>query len=223
MPAFLSIPRCCDEVDCDMPRAFVTSVTQHSSSMSISAILNLMGCPRAFKIWLFFSKSTDYPIPHSDVLSHFSNIIILRCYEQIQDFSMDGLLVLNIQRQMVSTLTGLMQTNLATVVPEVNQEIIHRIIVEELSAGKFLDGFRQQQLSTIEKMKKGGAGGIVLGCTEISLLINQDDCDISIFYTAIIHANAALEVALSHKVQGLNRFMSSPRGKNNSMKIQVNA
>ena len=98
--------------------------------------------------------------------------------------------------------------NLATVVPEVkDQEIIHRIIVEELSAGKFLDGSKQQYLSIIEKMKKRGAEGIILGCTEIPLLINQDDCDIPIFDTATIHADAALEVALSHKVQDLNRFL----------------
>lgn len=92
--------------------------------------------------------------------------------------------------------------NLTTVVPEAkDQEIIHRIIVEELSAGKFLDGSKQQYLSIIEKMKKGGAEGIILGCTEIPLLINQDDCDIPIFDTATIHADAALEVALGNSLR----------------------
>lgn len=95
--------------------------------------------------------------------------------------------------------------NLATVVPEKkDQEIIHRIIVEELSRGKFLDSSKQQYLSIIEKMKKGGAEGIILGCTEIPLLIDQNDCDIPIFDTATIHADAALEVALNHKVQDPN-------------------
>ena len=90
--------------------------------------------------------------------------------------------------------------NLTTVIPEIeDQEIIHRIIVEELCRGKFLESSKQQYLSIIEKMKMSGAKGMILGCTEIPLLINQDDCDIPIFDTAIIHAEAALKTALSNK------------------------
>ncbi|MDX2495578.1 MAG: amino acid racemase [Desulfuromusa sp.] len=91
--------------------------------------------------------------------------------------------------------------NLATVIPEAkDQEIIHRIIVDQLARGIFSDNSKQQYLSIIEKMKKDGAEGIILGCTEIPLLINQDDCDIPVFDTATIHADAALEAALGNRV-----------------------
>ncbi|MEA3361927.1 MAG: aspartate/glutamate racemase family protein [Thermodesulfobacteriota bacterium] len=52
----------------------------------------------------------------------------------------------------------------------------------------------------MEKLKKSGAEGIILGCTEIPLLINQDDRDIPVFDTATIHADAALEAALNRGV-----------------------
>ncbi|SEA77630.1 aspartate racemase [Desulfuromusa kysingii] len=88
--------------------------------------------------------------------------------------------------------------NLTTVVPVAeDQEIIHRIIVEELVRGQFLESSKRQYLSIIDKMKKNGAEGIILGCTEIPLLVHQDDCDIPLFDTAVIHAEAALKTALA--------------------------
>ena len=91
------------------------------------------------------------------------------------------------------------RNGLATIVPETeDQEIIHRIIVEELVRGTFLERSKQQYLSIIEKMKKSGAKGIILGCTEIPLLINQGHCDVPVFDTAVIHAEAALNAALCH-------------------------
>ncbi len=90
------------------------------------------------------------------------------------------------------------RNNLSTVVPSIDdQEIIHRIIVEELVRGKLSESSKQHYLSIIEKMKRNGAEGIILGCTEIPLLINQEDCDIPVFDTAVIHAEAALKAVLS--------------------------
>ncbi len=97
----------------------------------------------------------------------------------------------------------LSKNNLSAVVPEVeDQETIHRIIVEELVRGKFSAVSKQHYLSIIEKLKKGGAEGIILGCTEIPLLISHDDCDIPTFDTATIHAEAALKSALNFSVLG---------------------
>lgn len=95
----------------------------------------------------------------------------------------------------------LSKNNLSAIVPEIeDQETIHRIIVEELVRGKFSDVSKQHYLSIIEKLREAGAEGIILGCTEIPLLINQDDCDIPTFDTATIHADAALESALNFSV-----------------------
>jgi len=55
---------------------------------------------------------------------------------------------------------------------------------------------RQQYLNIISKMVEQGAQGVILGCTEIGLLINRNDLTIPVFDTTIIHAKKAVEKAL---------------------------
>lgn len=88
--------------------------------------------------------------------------------------------------------------NIDTIVPAIDeQEIIHRIIIDQLGRGILLNESKIRYLSIIDNMIKKGAEGIILGCTEIPLLIKQADCSIPIFDTAVIHAEAALEEALA--------------------------
>ena len=84
-----------------------------------------------------------------------------------------------------------------TIVPD-NEEkgLIQKIIFEEICSGKILDSSKKKFLQIIEKMKDKGALGIILGCTEIPLLIQQKDVDIPVFDTLEIHAKAAVEFAL---------------------------
>ena len=83
-------------------------------------------------------------------------------------------------------------------VPEKDdREFIHNAIMDELLKGIFLDDTKNRFLRIINDLKKLGAEGIVLGCTEIPLIIKQQDVDITVFNTLNIHAEAAAEFITS--------------------------
>ena len=87
--------------------------------------------------------------------------------------------------------------DIKTIVPDAGEkEIIRKIIFDEICAGKLLDSSKQKFLDIIENLKNKGAAGIILGCTEIPLLIQQKDVDIPVFDTLEIHVLAAVECAL---------------------------
>jgi len=72
----------------------------------------------------------------------------------------------------------------------------HRIIYEELARGQFLDSSRVFFRGAIERLKARGAEGVILGCTELPLLVGARDADIPLFDTAELHALAAVDMAL---------------------------
>ncbi len=87
--------------------------------------------------------------------------------------------------------------NIEVVIP--NQEdrnIIHNIIYNELVRGIIKKESKQKYIKIINKIKNEGVKGVVLGCTEIPLLINQKDLDINVFDTTSIHAKAAAKFSL---------------------------
>ncbi len=85
-----------------------------------------------------------------------------------------------------------------TIIPEANdREFIHETIFNELGKGLSLESTKERYLSIIEKLIDNGAEGIVLGCTEIPLLVKQDMVKVPVFDTALIHSNAAVVFALS--------------------------
>lgn len=89
------------------------------------------------------------------------------------------------------------QYGLEAIVPDSkDQNIIHKIIVDELVRGKLLEESRSEYLRIINELIASGAEGIILGCTEIPLLIKQNDTPVPLLDTAIIHAEAALEFAI---------------------------
>jgi len=80
------------------------------------------------------------------------------------------------------------------IIPELEErDIIHSIIYDELSTGNINPVSKEKFLKIIEKLIKNGAEGIILGCTEIPLLIQQKDVAVSVFDTTTIHATAAFE------------------------------
>lgn len=88
-----------------------------------------------------------------------------------------------------------------TLIPnEDDREIIHNIIYEELVQGKINAGSRGQYVRIIYEAVKNGAEGVILGCTEIPLLIGPIDVSIPTFNTTQIHAEKAVEFALSAAV-----------------------
>jgi aspartate racemase len=76
------------------------------------------------------------------------------------------------------------------------REMVHRVIFEELCLGKLLPASKAQYLKTIQSLIDGGAEGVVLGCTEIGLLVQQADVSAPLFDTTYIHALAAVDYAL---------------------------
>lgn len=80
--------------------------------------------------------------------------------------------------------------------PEEERQQINRIIFEELCLGKIEDGSRHYYKSVIARLVADGAEGIILGCTEIGLLISPEDAAVPLFDTAEIHAVEAVKLAL---------------------------
>ncbi|MHA1125052.1 MAG: aspartate/glutamate racemase family protein [Candidatus Heimdallarchaeota archaeon] len=77
-----------------------------------------------------------------------------------------------------------------------DKKIIDTIIYSELTYHILTDESRQRYLQVIERLQQKGAQGIILGCTEIPLLVKQEDCKIPVFDTTTIHALATLQRAL---------------------------
>lgn len=87
---------------------------------------------------------------------------------------------------------------IAVLVPDGgDREYINQVIYDELVAGQIRDESRRRFVSIIEGLLAGGAEGVVLSCTEIPLLVGEADVSIPLFNTTILHAEAALNYALS--------------------------
>jgi aspartate racemase len=76
------------------------------------------------------------------------------------------------------------------------RQVVHRVIYDELVLGKIEQSSKAQYIGIIEEMLNQGAQGVILGCTEIGLLIHQADSRLPLFDTTRIHAEAAIEYAL---------------------------
>jgi aspartate racemase len=74
---------------------------------------------------------------------------------------------------------------------------IHEIIFGELCRGVVRDDSRQQAREMIQGLARRGAEGVILGCTELGLLIDQADSELPLFDTTLIHAESAAEWALN--------------------------
>jgi aspartate racemase len=90
------------------------------------------------------------------------------------------------------------QHGLEVIVPsETDRQLVHRVIYEELCLGVVKAESRTTYLRIMEKMRSEGAEGIILGCTEIVMLVTQEDTDIPLFDTTSIHAEEAVAMALA--------------------------
>ncbi len=85
-----------------------------------------------------------------------------------------------------------------TIIPNAaDMEYINTAIYDEMGKGIFLPERKQGFIGIINQLKEQGAEGVILGCTEIPILIQQNDSPIPVFDTTAIHVNAAVEFALS--------------------------
>ena len=87
---------------------------------------------------------------------------------------------------------------LDVLVPEgADRTRVHDVIYDELVLGVVRDESRAAYVDVVRRLVEQGAGGVVLGCTEIELLIGPDDVDVPVFATTALHARAAVDFALS--------------------------
>ncbi|MHA2863439.1 aspartate/glutamate racemase family protein [Vibrio harveyi] len=80
-----------------------------------------------------------------------------------------------------------------------DQTIVHDVIYNELCKGEVRDDSRQHYLTIIEKLVEQGAEAVILGCTEIAMLVESQHTDVKLYDTTEIHAKAAVEKALDSK------------------------
>jgi len=102
----------------------------------------------------------------------------------------------------------LQDENIEVIIPsEKDMEVIHKIIYDELCLGTINQSSKTAYINIINKMKD--IEGVILGCTEIGLLVSQDDFEIKVFDTTKIHAKQAVEYSLKkfsfHKYTGQTR------------------
>ena len=84
------------------------------------------------------------------------------------------------------------------IIPDKDErEIVHNVIYDELCKGEIKEASKEKYIEIINNLVVNGAEGVILGCTEIPLLIKQEDVEIKVFDTTTIHAISAVEFALA--------------------------
>jgi aspartate racemase len=90
------------------------------------------------------------------------------------------------------------QFGLEVIVPDLEaRKIVHQVIYGELCLGEIKADSRKQFQAIIHDLAAAGAQGVILGCTEIGLLIKQADSPLPVFDTTVIHAETAVKIALN--------------------------
>ena len=95
-----------------------------------------------------------------------------------------------------------------------DRAVVHRVIYDELCLGQVRDTSRQAYLQIVDDLVARGAEGVVLGCTEIELLLSQEDCPVPVLPTTRLHVEAAVRLALAGpggRVPGLEAPPRPPR------------
>ena len=86
---------------------------------------------------------------------------------------------------------------LGVIIPaEPDREMVHRVIYDELCLGETNQASKESYIRIMDHLVREGAEGIILGCTEISLLVGQQDSSVPLFDTTQIHAQSAVDYAL---------------------------
>lgn len=85
------------------------------------------------------------------------------------------------------------------IVPEHEErEVVHRVIYDELCQGQILSESREHYITIIDNLRRAGAEAVILGCTEIALLVEQQHTQVKLYDTTKIHAEEAVKLALSN-------------------------
>ena len=108
-----------------------------------------------------------------------------------------GLLGTRFTMEQAFYIDRLRQQGLQVLLPDQeDRDTVHRIIFDELCLGQIVESSRQHYRSTMAKLVDQGAQAIILGCTEITLLVGAEDATVPLFDTTALHAAAASDLAL---------------------------
>lgn len=119
--------------------------------------------------------------------------------EEIKKSGMMRVALLGVRKTMeMDFYPGVLADNgIETIIPDADERtFVDDTIMQEMVAGKFTDETRTGYVELIGKLAARGAEGVVLGCTEIPLLLSSDDTDVALFPTTDIHCRAAIEMAV---------------------------
>ena len=91
----------------------------------------------------------------------------------------------------------LIDNGIEVIIPDENDiEVVNNIIYNELCLGKIETSSKNRYIDIISKLQQQGAQGVILGCTEIGLLISQEDTSLPVFDTTLIHAEEVAKTAI---------------------------
>ncbi|MBI5216536.1 MAG: aspartate/glutamate racemase family protein [Ignavibacteriae bacterium] len=114
-----------------------------------------------------------------------------------QNISTVGLLGTTYTMEQEFYTSKLKANNLRVIIPDAQErEIIHRVIFDELVHGIIKEESKNRYQSIMKNLATRGAEGIILGCTEIGLLVKQEDATVPLFDTTLIHAQEAVRYSL---------------------------
>jgi aspartate racemase len=129
-------------------------------------------------------------VPMLNLLDAVAEAILARGMEKV------GLLGTRFTMEKTFYQDALARQGIQVIVPSAgDRAYVNRVIYDELVAGQIRDESRTGFVAISRRLMAGGAQGIILGCTEIPLLISEADLGIPLFDTTRIHAEAALEYA----------------------------
>jgi aspartate racemase len=184
--------------------AVIKTLTEQHDWKAITAVIGkaAQGIERAGADCLLIAANTMHNI--ADEIQAAVNIPVIHIAEAtatvIKNNKLKKVALLGTKytMQMEFYTNKLADKNIDVIIPGVNDIVfINDTIYNEFSKGIFLPKVKEAYLRIIDSLIKEGAEGIILGCTEIPILIKQEDCRVPVFDTGLIHAEAAIDFALS--------------------------
>jgi len=171
-------------------KALDALMIQRAKSLEASGAEMILICANTMHLCVdAINENTKIPVVH----------IAQVTAEKIKDFGLNKVALLGTKFTMEKDFFRkiLEDDNIAVLVPnQMDRDLVHDIIYKELVLGVLTESSKKIYLRIIEDLKMRGAQGVILGCTEIPLLIHPEDVDLPLFNTTKIHAEKAVYLAL---------------------------
>jgi aspartate racemase len=141
---------------------------------------------------VFDQVQASVSVPMLSLLDAVGEVILARGMKTV------GLLGTKFTMEKTFYQDALARRGITILVPDADdREYVNAVIYDELVAGQIHDESRAGFVAIIERLAERGAEGVILGCTEIPLLVVEEDAGMPLFDTTVIHAEAALNYALA--------------------------